>query len=155
MENSGGDQLRVWLRNNKEDLDWEKALELLDEVLDETRDTNESADCIEAWMRWAVPRFCSKHISYGFKIARDYGSGDVYMVAWNDTEDGLDEMDADVTSKTELVVRQEAMMESRKGVEGRGEGEEGKQGNQKYACSDDGVDSAAEETKEEERLLEG
>lgn len=155
MENLGGDQLRVWLRNNKEDLDWKQALELLDTVLDETKDTNEGADCIEAWMRWAVPRFSPQQILYGFRLARDYGLGDVYMVAWDDTENGLDEVDADIKTKTELVVRQEATMKLREGAEGGEEDEEGKQGNQKYACSDGGVDSAAEETKEEDQLLEG
>lgn len=48
MENSGGDQLRIWLRNDEEDLDWEQTLKLLDTVLDETKDTNEGADCIDA-----------------------------------------------------------------------------------------------------------
>ncbi|KAK7949657.1 hypothetical protein PG996_000243 [Apiospora saccharicola] len=155
MESSGGDELRIWLRNNEEDLDWDQALELLDNVLDETKDTNQGADCIDAWMRWAVPRFGSEHISYGFGLAREYGLGDVYMVAWDDTEKGLDEMDVDSAAKTELMNRQEAMIKLQEGADGGEEGEERKQGIQEYACSDGGVDSAAEETKAEDQLLEG
>lgn len=106
-------------------------------------------------MRFAVPRFSTQEISCGFHLAREFDLGGVYTVAWNDTEKGLDEMDADIKAKRELVDRQEAMMKLEEGAEGGEEHGHGKQNNQEYAYSDGGVDSAAEETKEEDKLLEG
>ncbi|KAK8090299.1 hypothetical protein PG997_005260 [Apiospora hydei] len=163
MENSGGDQLRIWLRDNEKSidrLDWDKAIELLDNVLDETKDENKGADCIDAWMRWAVPRFTSEHLYGGLFIARKYGLGDVYTVAWNDTDTGLDEMEADLEVKINMAKSEMAIIKSDDGVEGGG-GVENEHRDEQGAtcsetCSDTSVESASEETttREEEQLLE-
>ncbi|KAK7952663.1 uncharacterized protein PG986_008391 [Apiospora aurea] len=168
MENSGGDQLRIWLRNNEKSidrLDWDKAIELLDKaielldnVLDEAKDKNTGADCIDAWMRWAVPRFTPEHLHGGLFIARNYGLGDVYTVVWNDTDTGLDEMEADLEVKINMAKSEMAMIKSDDGVDGGG-GVENEDRDEQGAtcsegCSDTSVESASEETREEELLLE-
>ncbi|KAK8124500.1 uncharacterized protein PG998_000259 [Apiospora kogelbergensis] len=155
MMNSGGDQLRIWLRNNSELLDWDKALELLDEVLDETDADNQGADCIDAWMNWAVPRFTEDQIGYGFHTARQYGLGDVYQVAWNDTNMALDEVEADLLAKTELVDRQ--MMQQVGDSSGGGEDHHHGGGDEEEAQedSDSGVDSVIELTQEEDQVIQG
>ncbi|KAK8041834.1 hypothetical protein PG993_006357 [Apiospora rasikravindrae] len=161
MENSGGDQLRIWLRNNDRRLSWRQALELLESVLDETKNDNQGADCIDAWMNWAVRRYTQEQIHAGLFAAREYGLGDVYTVAWNDTETGLDEMDADLEVKINMAKREMATMDSGDGVGGEGgegEAENGHRDEQGDTCSetcgDTGIESASEETREEGQLFE-
>ncbi|KAK8048333.1 hypothetical protein PG994_010063 [Apiospora phragmitis] len=148
MEKSGGDELRIWLRNNTEILTLNQTIELLDHTLDETKDADKGADCIDAWMKWAVERFTPEHINDGFFTARKYGLGDVYMVAWNDADTGLDEMMADIEAKIKMVDGQDgekAMMK----VHNENQDEQ-----EDTNSHDSGTESVSSKSKEEDQLLD-
>ncbi|KAK8872670.1 hypothetical protein PGQ11_003184 [Apiospora arundinis] len=164
MMNSGGDQLRIWLRNNSERLDWPKALELLEAVLDETDSEGQGADCIDAWMDWALPRFTKDEIDDGFTTARRHGLGDVYMVAWRDTDKALDEVEDDLLAKTELLDREEEEEKQQQqqqqqvgeNTEGADEGEDNKDDHRDGDRDDSGssVGNGSELSQEVDQLLQ-